>query len=101
MDEALITEKLTIKMKEYEEQHKPWVEVKHGNTYVGYNIQDYITEGGMTYIRKLLRLMHLDFYISYPINDDKKYYLIIEGEDKARADYIQKFIDNGYRLTWD
>lgn len=91
---------LEEKIKEYEKQRIAWVCMKHKNTYVGFDVCDHITGKAMGYIRKLMELMNVEYAISYPFGDDRKYYIIIEGEDKARADFIQKFIDNGYRLSW-
>lgn len=86
--------------KEYEKQHTAWVVLGYGNTYVGYDICDHITQNLMVYLRKLMELMHVEYSIKYPFGDDREYYLILEGEDKARADFIQKFFDNGYKLSW-
>lgn len=94
--DKLIAERL----KEYETERTAWIEMKHGYTYVGYNVLDQITEYSMEYLRMLLRLMNVDFSIKYPFGEDKQYYLILKGEDKARAEFIQKFFDNGYRLSW-
>lgn len=91
---------LAERLKEYEAERTAWIEMKHGYTYVGYNVLDQITEYSMEYLRMLLQLMHVDFSIKYPFGEDKKYYLILQGEDKARAEFIQKFFDNGYRLNW-
>ena len=44
--------------------------------------------------------MGIKYSIKYPFGEDKKYYLIIDGEDKERAKFIQKFINNGYKLSW-
>ena len=43
--------------------------------------------------------MGIEYSVKMPAREDEAYYLIIEGEDKARADFIQKFIDNGYKLS--
>lgn len=91
---------LAERLKEYETERTAWIEMKHGYTYVGYNVLDQITEHSMEYLRMLLRLMNVDFSIKHPFGEDKQYYLILKGEDKARAEFIQKFFDNGYRLNW-
>ena len=95
-----IYELLEEKRKEYIEQHTAWIHLKNGNTYIGYDMLDYITEKLMISLRKLIELMDLKYSIKYPFGNDKSYYIIIEGEDKERAEFIQKFFDNGYKLTW-
>lgn len=90
---------LEEKANEYVSQHRAWICFKNGYTYIGYDIYDAITEKSMIYLVNLINLMSVEYSIKIPIREDKTYYLIIEGEDKARADFIQKFIDNGYKLS--
>lgn len=97
-------EMIDIKLKEYMEnfkkKHTPWIILKYGCTYVGYDIKDHITEDLMADLRKLLELMGVKFSAKYPFGEDESYYFILEEEDKERAEFIQKFFDNGYKLSW-
>lgn len=88
------------KTDEYFKKHTAWIRLKYGNTYVGFDVCDIITEKLICRIRTLFELMGVKYSISYPFDIDKSYYFIIDGEDKARAEFIQKFIDNGYKLSW-
>lgn len=91
---------LAEKMAEYEKKHTAWIDLKHGCTYIGYDVQDHVTELLMDSLRKLMELMDIAYCVKHSFGEDKSYYLTLEGEDKARADFIQKFFDNGYRLSW-
>ena len=95
-----IDELVCEKIKEYEKQHLAWIDLKHGNTYIGFDVYDYVTEKSMSKLKQLLDFMCVKYAVYYPFMGDGKSYLILEGEDKARADFIQKYIDNGYRLSW-
>jgi hypothetical protein len=44
--------------------------------------------------------MGAKFSAKYPFGEDESYYFILEEEDKERAEFIQKFFDNGYKLSW-
>ena len=88
------------KRKEYIKQHTAWIYLKNGNTYIGYDVLDYMTKNLMFSLRKLIELMDVKYSIKYPFGDNKSCYIIIEGEDEIRAEFIQKFFDNGYKLTW-
>ena len=88
-------------VKEFEKKHTAWVVLNNGNTYVGCDVYDRVTEIIISNLRQLVQLMGIEYSIKYPFADDKGYYLVIEGEDKARADFINKFIDNGYKLNWE
>ena len=74
--------------------------MRYGNTYVGYDVSDYETKRFMTYLKELMKLMDVKYAIKYPFGSDESYYLVIKSEDEARAKFIKKFIDNGYKLTW-
>lgn len=100
--DRLIKEKLEEHDRKFKEEHTPWISLKYGNTYVGYNVYDYMTEEAMIRLEKLLELMNVKYSIRVPFScdEDKSFYLLIKGEDKARADFIQKFFDSGYKLSW-
>ena len=88
------------KMKEYEKRHKFKVETKYGNTYIFCEEYDYITQSSERELRNLFHLMDVEYSIQYNIFDDGFFSFIIDGDSKVRAEYIQRFIDNGYRLKW-
>lgn len=96
-----IDKKIAEYVKEYEKKHTAWVVLKNGNTYIGCDVYDTVTEIIISNLRQLIKLMGIEYSIKYPFADDIEYYLVIEGEDKARADFINKFIDNGYKLSWE
>lgn len=96
-----IDNRLAEYAREFEKKHTAWVVVKNGHTYVGFDVHDNITEPLMCLLRKLMELMDIKASIKYPWGDDEEYYFIIEGEDKTKAEYINKFIDNGYKLIWE
>ena len=87
------------KRKEYEQFHLAKIEMKYGNTYISYGMRDYITENMAYHLQKLFDLMKVRFSTNIPI-DNTEFYYILEGEDECRAQFIQKFIDNGYKLEW-
>ena len=88
------------KLEEYQQRHIAKVEMKYGNTYISYGTYDYITKRGMYVLQKLFGLMGLECSMYIPFGKDDKYYVSIDGEDQERAAFIQKFIDNGYKLSW-
>ena len=89
------------KLKEWHQKHIAKIELKYGNTYISYDVRDHITEQGVCILQKLFGLMGIECAVHMPICDsDERYYLCIEGENQERAAFIQKFIDNGYKLSW-
>lgn len=87
-------------LKEYNSKRTATVESKYGNTYISFEINDYMTEKYMERIIRLLELMDLKWYwISYP-SESLQYAISIEGEDPDKTKFIKSFIDNGYRLRW-
>ena len=93
-----IDELVKEKMKQYQLDHTFKVETKYGNTYVFCNVYDYITQRAEEKLRSLFYLMNVEYSIQAAILQD--FCFILKGEDKERADYIQKFISNGYVLKW-
>lgn len=87
-------------VKEYEKKHTAWVVLKNGYTYVGCDVYDTVTGTIISCLKQLVKLMDVEYSVKYPFADDEEYCLVIEGEDKARAEFIKKFIDNGYKLSW-
>ena len=99
--DILIAEQLKKYEKKFIEDHTAKVEMKYGNIYVVFNIQDSFTEKSMIKIKTLLDLMQIEYTVSNSIfSESGHFYLIITDEDKAKADFIQKFIDNGYKLIY-
>lgn len=84
----------------WKEDHAPKISMKYGNTYISFRLFDHITQTAMSTIHLLLRLMRIKFSVSFPFSEDDSYFTMFEGEDSARAEYIQRFVDNGYRLDW-
>ena len=97
----MIDELVKQKIKEYDCRHTFKVEMKYGNTYIFCEEYDYITQKADKKLRQLLKLMGVEYSIQCSYLENEHFSLIISGEDKARADYIQKFIDNGYKLKWN
>lgn len=85
---------------EYEKQHTAWITLKNGYTYIGYDVCDYITEKLMFSLKKLIELMGVSYSTICSFNEDEEYYIILDGEDTTRAEFVQKFFDNGYKLSW-
>lgn len=92
-----IEEAVKKSREEDEKEHTAWIVLKNGYTYIGYDVYDQITEKLMSSLRKLITLMGVSYSIRWPFDE---YYIILDGEDTARAEFIQKFFDNGYKLSW-
>ena len=92
------------KMNEWNNLHKAWIHTIHGSTYIGFDIYDIETYCMMERIKSLVLFIGEQYVTFGPcagIDGDKdSYYIIIPGEDKERADFIQRFIDNHYMLNW-
>lgn len=93
-----IEKKLEEKMEEYARKRIPVVETKYGNTYIKVEEYDHISFANMQRIWKFLSLMGLEEEIWSDSNNG--FYYGIKGDDSKRAAYIQKFINDGYRLSW-
>lgn len=95
------------KMKEYEkqfiEEHKANISMKHGNTYISFKKYDHVTEKLIKKLEVLFDLMQIEFTWSFfgkNFDQENDFVFYLEKEDKERAEFIQKFINNGYKLTW-
>jgi len=97
---AEIEARLAEAEEKWKENHKPKISMKYGNTYISFGLFDHITQTAMGTIHLLLWLMGIKFSVSFPFTEDDSYFTMFEGEDSARTEYIQKFIDNGYCLDW-
>lgn len=83
--------------KQFIEEHLFKVYTFGGRTYITCKTRDYITRNCEVSLSKLLQLMDIE-YVHHNIPDD--YGLAIDGDDSDRAAFIQKFIDDGYKLKW-
>lgn len=97
--DMLVEEKLKEERQKFVNDHTFVVETKHGNTYISVNKYDYISEVLIDKIGKLFDLMNIDYAISL-IVFGKEFFFSIEGDNQDRVAFIQKFIDNGYKLSW-
>lgn len=86
--------------KEYEESHTAKIKLEYGNTYVSFGEMDYVTTKNMQKINTLLDLMGIEYWVGYPFKEGNSFYVMFKGEDPERADFIRRFIDNGYKLSW-
>lgn len=96
--EQNIDELVKKALQEYNDSHKTKVETKYGNTYVTV-YEDSI----YAYLEKLFKLMKIRYSVDLQeyFSDDGKIVFNIDGDDANRAAFIQKFVNNGYRLTWE
>lgn len=97
---AKINKLVEEKIKEYTKQHTAWILLKYGNTYIGYDVWDTETVRLMNSLKQLIEFMKIEYSTKYPLENDDAFYIIMDGEDEARAEFFQKFFDNGYKLTW-
>lgn len=81
----------------FEDEHTAKISLKWKHTFISYQCNDYIVSLMTKRLEDLLRLMQVDF----ARDRTNGFQIIIDGEDVARAKYIQKFIDNGYVLSWE
>jgi hypothetical protein len=93
-----IDELVAQAIREYKDSHKPKIEVKYGNTYV-----TVFEERHHNWLVKLFELMRLQYSLdtSHYYEDDGKIILNITGDNPARVEFIQNFINNGFRLNWE
>lgn len=94
-----IEKKLEEKLEEYAQKRIPTVEVKNGNTYIKVEEYDHVSFASMQKIWKLLSMMGLEEEIWCDPNNGFSYG--IKGDNQKRAAYIQRFINDGYKLTWE
>lgn len=85
----------------YENKYKALLVFENGCIHIKYNTYDTITNCMVDSLKKLIELMDIkEYYINYPFDRTREYSIVIKGEDKAKAEFIRKFIDNGYKLIW-
>ena len=103
IDKEEIDRLVKEKMEEWNQKHIAKIELKYGNTYISYGTHDYITDRSMYILQKLFELMGIVYSTYIPFGEEKEEggcYISIDGEDQERAEFIRKFIDNGYKLSW-
>ena len=83
--------------KQFEEEHKFKVYTYNGRTYITCKVKDYIARNCESYLIRLLQLMDIGYAVLSTLDE---YGLSIEGDDQSKAAFIQKFIDDGYKLKW-
>ncbi len=84
-------------MLEYQQAHTTKIVRKYGNTYVTVYREDVYEK-----MQILFDLMQIQYSVDLTKwFSDEKIVFMISGDDEKRADFIQKFIDNRYRLTWE
>lgn len=88
------------RMEEWGRKRIPTVYIgSNGNTYIRVEEYDHVSFASMTKIWNLLSMMGLEEEIWCEPNDGFSY--VVKGDNYKRAAYIQSFIDNGYKLTWE
>lgn len=103
IDKEEVNRLVQEKLEEWHQKHIAKIEMKYGNTYISYGICDDIAYKGMYKLQKLSELMGLEYLVYVPFGEEKendRCYISIKGEDQERTTFIQKFIDNGYKLSW-
>ena len=98
-DQEEIDKLVQERLQEYQQLHVARIILVNGNTYISYGIRNYITEQAMYHLFKLLELMKVEYRTNIPM-EGESLFIVIDGEDADRAAFIQKFIDNGYKLSW-
>jgi hypothetical protein len=85
------------------EEHTFRVSYKYGNTYITCKIYDNHSEEAIFPLKDLLNLMGIDFWMEggYTFSYYSTFGCAFHGENHAVGDFIQKFIDNGYRIVVD
>lgn len=73
------------------------ISFKDGTTYISYSSYDCMIELMIKRLEMLFNLMGIEYGMSWK----NGVHFVISGEDVARANYIRKFIDNGYKLKWE
>lgn len=99
-DQTEIAKLVEEKRKEYEQSHIAKIEMKYGNTYISFGVRDCITSQYFNILKGLLGLMGEEISMHVPFDTREGFYLILKDENADRAAFIQKFIDNRYKLSW-
>lgn len=93
-------------LEKFRKAHEAKVETKYGNTYVAFEKIDFVTERYIEKLKQLFELMELEYSVSmskhsqFDISGEDEFCFIVFNDDAKRAEFIKKFVDNGYRLTY-
>ena len=101
ISEEKIDRRVEEALKEYKKRHIPKVETKYGNTYISWEANDYLTDKTYARVKELLTVMRVEYGVGYGSKENDSIYILIAGDDQKRAAFIQKYIDNGYQLSWE
>ena len=95
-----IDELVTEAMEKYKQEHQPRILMKYGNTYV--TVYPILSDRPAERLKALFELMNLNYSVDLTNWDEEnEVTFMFSGEDENRAKFIQNFIDNHYRLSWD
>jgi len=97
--DKLVNELLKEERQKFIKEHTPVVSTNYNNTYITIEKYDGHSEGIMDKIMKLLDLMDIQYDFSL-ISIGNEFFIRFDGDNSDRASFIQKFIDNGCRLSW-
>ena len=94
-----IDELVAEELAKYKSEHQPKINMKYGNTYV--TIYPIFSDTPAERLKSLFELMGLKYSVDLTnFDEDNEVTFMFSGEDENRANFIQKFIDNKYRLIW-
>lgn len=95
-----IDELVAEAMENYKQEHQPRILMKYGNTYV--TVYPIYSDKPAERLRTLFDLMNLNYTVDLTRLDEyEEVTFMFSGEDENRVKFIQKFIDNHYRLSWE
>lgn len=95
-----IDELVAEELKRYKAEHQPRILMKYGNTYV--TVYTTFDEKSAKRLESLFELMNVNYSVDLTkFYEKEEVTFMFSGEDENRAKFIQKFIDNKYRLIWE
>jgi hypothetical protein len=95
-----IDELVAEEMERYKQAHQPKILMKYGNTYV--TVYPIYSDRPAERLKSLFELMNLNYSVDLTKwDEDNEVTFMFSGEDENRAKFIQKFIDNHFKLTWE
>ena len=95
-----IDELVAEAMDKYKQEHQPRILMKYGNTYV--TVYPIFSDRPAERLKTLFELMNINYSVDLTHWDEEnEVTFMFSGEDESRAKFIQKFIDNHYKLSWD
>lgn len=100
-NEAAIDELVQKKLKEYVDKRTPKVETEDGQTYISFGAGYAEVYKTVDVLLNLIGLLGVerDEILLEPIQCSDTYYFGIDGDNQERAEFIRRFIENGYKLT--